>query len=122
MKTTQGEAVKAFGTLTAISKEQVSSTTAYKLFKLKKALSTIIEFQSEQEVTLAEQCGGSVSDDGRLNFPDDESRMLYAAKHKELEEMECEIGHERMKMSLREIPRMTIQSIELLDPYIDFEE
>jgi len=122
MKTTQGQAVRAFGSLAALDSLQTSSLVAFKLFKLKKSLKEIVEFQCEQEEKLAKQCGGEITEAGRLSLPDVESRMLYAEKHKELEEMECEIDYEKVTLSLSEFPRLTMQCIESLEPYIQFEE
>ena len=119
MKAKQGQAVLAYGVLNLMGKRQLNTGTAFKLFKLKKKLDDIVQFQAEQENNLAESCGGKI-ENGRLILPDDK-KAEYAEKHKEIAEAECEID-ERISLPLREIPFSTIEEIEALDPFINFTE
>ena len=120
MKITQGQAVSAFTVLKSMGRRQLNPNTAFQLFKLKKKLEDIVEFQIEQENNLAESLGGTI-DNGRLNLPDDKLKE-YAEKHKEISDTECEIDTEKVTLSLGEIPTITIDEIEALDPVITFIE
>jgi len=120
MKVKQGQAVLAFGVLNLMGKRQLNTGTAFRLFKLKKKLDDVVEFQIEQENSLAESLGGKI-ENGRLILPDDK-KAEYAEKHKAIAEAECEVDSERISLPLREIPFSTIEEIEALDPFIEFTE
>lgn len=120
MKVTQGQAVLAYRVLNLMGKRQLNTGTAFRLFKLKKNLDDIVEFQIEQENSLAESLGGKI-DNGRLILSDDKITE-YNETHKVIAETECEIDTERISVSLMEIPFSTIEEIEALDPFINFTE
>lgn len=120
MKVKQGQVVLAFGVLNLMGKRQLNTGTAFRLFKLKKKLEEIVEFQIEQENRLAESLGGSI-ENGKLNLPSDK-QVEYSEKHKEIADAECEIDIDRVSIPLKEIPFSTIEEIEALDPFINFTE
>lgn len=121
MNITQGKAVRAYSTLVAIGKRQLNTGTAFKFFKLKKALDPILEFQSEQEQNLAKELGGEFAENGRLMLPE-EKRVEYKVRHKELEETECEVNADRISIPISELPYATIDEIDALDPFVEFTE
>lgn len=120
MKLTQGQAVEAFAVLKSMGRRQLQTGTAFQLFRLKKKLEEVVQFQVEQENQLAETLGGSI-DNGRLILPE-EKRQEYVEKHKEIIGTECEVDIEKIGLSLGEIPFATIEEIEALDPVITFKE
>ena len=120
MKITQGQAVSAFAVLKSMGRRPINPNTAFQLFRLKKKLEEVVEFQIEQENNLAESLGGSI-DNGKLNIPDDKMKE-YAEKHKEISETECEIDTEKVSLSICEFPSITIDEIEALDTVITFIE
>ena len=122
MKTTQGKAVSAFSALTNIARNPMKSFAAYKLFRLRKALSPILEFQGEQEQKLVAELGGSVDENGQIRFADTNKLKEYTAKHKELESLECEIETERITMMPKELPDISLADMESLEPFIDWKE
>lgn len=117
----QGEAVRAFAILGAMGQQQLSTAVAYKLFKLRKALSTVVEFQSEQERNLAEELGGGFDERGKLNLPD-EAKPEYDKRHKELADSECEVECDKVKLKMSDIPVMSMDVIDALDQFIEFTE
>ena len=96
--------------------------TAYKLFRLKKAVGLIVEFQSEQERKLIHELGGSVADSGAILIDDKEKRIEYAKRHKELEELECDVNIEKMVMHMKEVPEIAMQDMETLEEFIEWKE
>ena len=121
METTQAKAVSAFSTLARLSQKPMPSFAAYKLFRLKKALAPVVEFQSEQEVKIVEELGGTVSETGAITI-DDKGRQEYIKRHKELEEMTCDIDTEKISMFMKELPELTMADLESLDAFIDWKE
>lgn len=121
MKTTQRQAVMAFVTLNQMSAKSMNSFTAYKLFKLKKALKDTVDFQAEQEIKLANELGGEITEDGRLNLPEGKTQE-YRDKHKELEDMECEIDREKTEIHMKELPNISMADMEILEPFIEWKE
>lgn len=122
MKTTQGKAVAAFTTLAMMARRTMPTLAAYKLFKLKKALADIVDFQSEQEMKLIEELGGSISDSGQLQLDTKEKRKEYAERHKELEAMECEVPTEKICMWMKELPELSLADMEALDEFVIWKE
>lgn len=121
METTQGKAVAAFTTLAQMSRKPMTSFAAYKLFRLKKALAPVVEFQSEQEIKIVEELGGTVSDTGAINL-DGDKRAEYFTRHKELEELKCDVSTEKLSMFMKELPDLTMADMESLDDFIDWKE
>lgn len=124
MKTTQGKAVGALIAINRISRQQMPSFAAYKLFRLRKKLKDTAEFQGEQEEKLVAELGGTIDDLGRVTFTENkaEKEVEYATRHKELEEMECEIDTERIMMTFKEIREISPADIEALDEFIEWKE
>lgn len=122
MVTTQGKAVAAFATLNQMARKPMHSLTAYKLFRLKKAVGLIVEFQSEQERKLIHELGGTVADSGAILIDDKEKRIEYAKRHKELEELECDVNIEKMVMHMKEVPEIAMADMETLEEFIEWKE
>ena len=122
MKTTQGKALAAYTNLLMMSKKPMNSLTSYKLFKIKKALADIMEFQAEQERKLVADHGGSINESGRVLFTDKAKEAEYSKAFKELKALECEVNVEPVEMNPVEIPDMSISDIEILSPFIEWKE
>lgn len=126
MKTTQGKAVNALIAINRISGQKMPSFAAYKLFRLRKKLKDVAEFQGEQEEKLVEELGGKINDLGRITWNDPNEKATkdaeYAKRHKELEDMECEIDTEKIMMTFKEISEITPQDLEALDEFIEWKE
>lgn len=122
METTQGKAVVAFTTLSRMSQKTLPSFAAYKLFKLKKALAPVVEFQTEQEVKLVEEIGGEISDKGAISFTEQAQREEFFQKHKELEELPCDVATEKIVMHMKELPDLSMADMDALDDFIEWKE
>lgn len=122
METTQGKAVAAYVTLAQMGKKPMNSFAAYKLFRLKKALAPIIEFQSEQEMKIVEELGGRITEAGAIMIEDKDKRREYNERHKELENMACDVNTERISMFMKELPELSVADMETLDEYIEWKE
>ena len=122
MKTTQGKVVAAFTALNKMARRPMNSFAAYKLFRLKKALRDIVDFQTEQEQKLIGELGGAFTDEGNAKFETTEKANEFIKRHKELEGMECEIEAERISMFMKEIPEISLAEMEVLETFIDWKE
>ena len=122
MKTKQGKVTVAFRAILNVAQQPLPSFAAFKLFRLKKALQEIIDFQAEQEQKITEELGGSIDAMGRFHFENDEKSKQFLERHKELDDMECEIGTERISMFMKEIPEISISDMEALDEFIEWKE
>ena len=122
MKTTQGKAVASFSALTKMARRPMGSFAAFKLFRLRKALRDIVDFQTEQEQKLLEELGGAFTDEGNAKFDTTEKADEFVKRHKELENMECEIETERIAMYMKEIPEISLAEMEILETFIDWKE
>ena len=69
-----------------------SSTTARKLFNLKKLLEPNFEFYAEEEKKLIDALGGTVAEDGSILFADQQEGLTKLQEgRKELLSSECDI-------------------------------
>ena len=93
MKTTLKTAVNAAQIVSRLNGIRMkSSTTARKLFNLKKLLEPNFEFYAAEEKKLIEELGGTVSSDGAILFADQEAGMDKLEEgRRELLDSECEI-------------------------------
>lgn len=122
METTQGKAIAAYGTLAQLGRKTMPSFAAYKLFRLKKALSPMIEFQTEQEEKLVDELGGRITETGVILFAEKEKQAEYAKRHRELEALACEVETERIRMYMKELPEISPEQMEALDEFIEWKE
>lgn len=123
MKTTQGKTISAFSALAGLSRKPMNSFTAYKLFKLKKALAPVIEFQSEQEEKLVAEHGGQITENGQIMIADPEKRKAFNAAHRELGELECDVDIPgKISLAMKEITDISVADMEALDDFIEWRE
>ena len=69
-----------------------------------------------------EELGGSITETGEILLEDKEKRAEYASRHRELEEMECEIDTKRIIMTMKELPDLSLADMEALDEFIEWRE
>ena len=125
METTQGKAVNAYTALARMSQKPMNSFAAFKLFKLKKTLAPIVEFQSEQEQKLVEEIGATITEFGAIVWDkkkEAQQRKEYADRHKELEDMPCDVETKKITMFMKEIPEITIADMDALTEFIEWKE
>lgn len=120
MKTTQRRAVIAYSTLTAMGQRDLPTATALSLFRLRRALKEIVDFQSEQEQKLAKKLGVTISEQGVFQYPDAETRAKFAKEHDALVATECDVSADPVEVSINEIDRLSMNEIESLDGFVIF--
>ena len=121
MKTTQRKATIACRTINGMSRTQLKSPLAFKLYMMKKALMNAVDFQAEEEEKLAESLGVKISETGQFLFPDQETQVKFMKAHNEMLDAEAEIPAEPINVSVKDIPEISIAEIEALDGFINFE-
>ena len=121
MKTTQEKALNAYAALNRMSQRNMNSFTAYKLFKLKKALQDPVDFRIEQERKMIEELGGTLTETGQAVL-ESESQKTFSEKVKELNALECEIEREKTVIFLAEIKDISLAEIEALEDFIEWKE
>ena len=122
METTQGKAIAAYGTLAQLGRKTMPSFAAYKIFRLKKALAPVLEFQTELEDKLVEELGGKITETGVILFAEKENQAEYARRHRELEAIGCEVDTARIQMTMKELPEISPEQMEALDDFIEWKE
>ena len=121
MKTTQEKALNAYAALNKMAQRNMNSFTAYKLFKLKKALQDPVDFRIEQERKMIEELGGTMTETGQAVL-ENESQKAFNEKVKELNALECEIEREKTVIFLAEIKDITLAEMEALENFIEWKE
>ena len=119
IKTTQGKALNAYSTINRI-RNKIRGKDALNLFHLKNVLQENVDFQVEQERSLVEEYGGTVTETGAVLIEDKDRRLEFQQAYRELQEMECEVKTEPLTMSIDRNPDITLDDIEQLDGFIIF--
>ena len=119
IKTTQGKALNAYSTINRI-RNKIKGKDALNLFHLKNVLQENVDFQVEQERSLVEEYGGTVTETGAVLIEDKDRRLEFQQAYRELQEMECEVKTEPLTMSIDRNPDITLDDIEQLDGFIIF--
>lgn len=122
MKTTQKNVMAAFLVIAKMQTKPMPSLTAYKLFKLKKALADNVEFQAEEEKKLVDELKGTISPDGNITFEKPVDQVAFLSKRAEMEKLECDIGIKRVTFKADELPELSVADIEALDDFIELTE
>lgn len=120
IKTTMNEAFNAYLTLSRI-RSKVKGMDALHLFHLKNMLQESVDFQNEEEGKLIEEAGGVITDNGTIIIADPEKKKAYMKARKELAEMQTEVQTEPVKVNLERNPDITMEEIELLQGFVEFE-
>lgn len=119
IKTTQGKALNAYSTINRI-RNKIKGKDALNLFHLKNVLQENVDFQVEQERSLVEEYGGTVTETGAVLIEDKDRRLEFQQAYRELQEMECEVKTEPLTMSIDRNPDVTLDDIEQLQDFIIF--
>lgn len=119
MKTTQDKVLTAYSALMRIRKV-VRGRDALDLFHLKNQLQENIDFQSEEEMRLIEEYGGTVTNEGIVLIADDEKKRAFAKAIGDLRKMEVEVKADKPIIHLEQNPEITMEDIEQLDAFVTF--
>lgn len=122
MKTTQKKVMSAFMVITRMQTKPMPSLTAYKLFRLKKALADNVEFQAEEEKKLVDELKGTISPKGNITFEKPVDQVAFLSKRLEMEKLECDVGIDRVAFKANELPELSVADIEALDDFIEITE
>ena len=118
-KTTQGKATRAYLTLDRMGNRTLPANAAFRLFKVKKALQSAFEFETEEEKKYLAEFGGELKD-GFVNFETPEKAKGFETKKKELDSMEIEVEVEVPTIRLEEMKEVTISELEALEGFVNF--
>ena len=115
---TQGDAVRAYGAIVRMG-QKATGAAAFTLFRLKKSLQEIFEFQNEEEQKLVQKYGGQMIDNGLVVIADKEQREQFQKEVENLHGMECDI--QPVTIPAAAIPEISLAEIEALDGFVIFE-
>ena len=116
---TQGEAVKAYKAIIRMG-NKAAGEAAFSLFRMKKQLKEIVDFQSEEEEKLIKKHGGAVTEAGQVIIVDPKEREAFLKEREEIEKMECNVAPVIIRAD--NIPEITLAEIEALDGFVNFTE
>ncbi len=104
IKTTVGRAMELFVALEEIRGQKMKKESAKKVFDMRNKVKSVFEFYNEQQKEVIERMGLSVSDDGKINFKNDISKVrAYQDEMEELRNVEQDIDIEKIDLSNEEI-------------------
>ena len=118
----QGKMIEAYKTLESIKGNKLSTVTAMRLFKLKKALLPAYEFQLERERLIFDKFAPEL-DNGILKFKSKEDKQDFEAALTELSNAETGTEVEPVHISVDEVSlQLSMEDIEHLDGFVIFED
>ena len=116
----QKQALKAYTTIIAMGK-RVRGKAAFGLFRLKKDLKEVIDFQAEEEMKLIEKYGGTIMEGGIVTIEDEEKRLAFLKEKEELGEMDIDQEINPVTIGTDSITDINIWEIEALEGFVNFE-
>lgn len=118
----QGRLIEAYKALETLKSNKLSTVTAMRLFKLKKALQPAYEFQIEREKIIFEKYAPELAD-GVLKFKSKEDKMDFEAALSELSNAETGTEIKPVHISANESTmQLSMEDVEHLDGFVIFEE
>lgn len=122
MKISQKKLIMAYNAVGELTSAKMPVKTALFLYRLKQALEPAYQAEVSAERKLVEDYGAVVGEDGRVDFPNTESREGFIQSMVELNSAEVEIEIEKPAISTASIDgNVTMQTIEALDGLVIFE-
>ena len=115
-----GKAIDALEALRKINRQDTSTTTARRVFELKKTFETAAEFMQQEEEKILANYTYENKGDGRIQFSDVETANKYRAERKALAESEFEIDYKPIRIHAIEGIRISGEDVGALDGIIEF--
>ena len=124
MKTTLAKVVDGARIISRLNRVTMrSTTTARKIFSLKKLLEPGFEFYAEEEKKLIDKLGGAISEDGTILFADEDGYKKLAEGRKELFDTEWDVPIDKpIIFHDSEVVPVSGEDIEKLEGLADFKE
>lgn len=120
IKTTQGRIIDAMGAISRL-RQKARGVDALALFRMRNVLQEHVTFQAEEERKLIDECGGTILENGMVRIEDTEKRNKFNEEYRKLLNLEVEVKTEPVKVLVDRIPDITLEDIEQLNGFIDFE-
>ncbi len=120
MKIQHYKAIAAIRVLQELGNKNLPAKVSFGLFKVRRGLLPVWEFQVEQENKLLDKYGEDIGD-GRKQIKSEEGRKAFDAMLFDLNSQEEDIDFEPITMPLPDI-NMSIDQIEILSEFINFTE
>ena len=111
------QAITAQRELYLISGKVRDTTTAKRLFNLRKKLDDAVEFVVERQKANMEQTGVTYDEAGQWIYPDPETRKIFDDANNDLLESNVEI--EPVTAKAEAIPGLSINDIAALDGFVE---
>lgn len=115
-----GKAIDALEALRKINRQDTSTTTARRVFELKKKFESAAEFMQQEEGKILAHYTYENKGNGRIEFADVETANKYRAERKALSDEEYEIEFKPIKIHAIEGIRVSGEDVGNLDGIIEF--
>lgn len=118
----QVKIVNAYGVTDALSNDTTISLKAkWALYSLRKALAQHYEFQTQENNRLLEKYKGKYDPTTKLIiFETPDIAKEFSDEHNALDNLEIDLKVDKQKLSLNDIPKITVKQIEDLEDFIEF--
>lgn len=123
----QKDIIKAYKAIEKYEQKPIPLKASYALFKTKKLIQDQIDFQNKEEREIYKKYKPTPQEDGSLKFDSQEKAVEFAkefdAKIKEIIDIDVDLGEfKKFKIPVDQIIDISVEDIEALEPFIDFEE
>lgn len=115
-----GKAMNALEALRKINRQNTSTTTARRVFELKKKFETAAEFMQQEEEKILARYKYEDKGNGRIEFADVETANKYRAERKALAESEFEIEYKPIRIHEIEGIRISGEDVGDLEGIVEF--
>lgn len=119
---TQYQLLQATPMLQKLSQYKLPIKTVYALYNLMKKAEECRAFFVEQEQKLVKEFNGTVNEEGKISFDNQENFKEFVAKYNELKSLEVDAAAVALKISDLGDQTITVADMAALDGVINFEE
>ena len=114
---TNRQALTAYTTICRLG-QRASGKAAFALFRLKRQLKEVVDFQGEEQEKLVAQCGGKIAETGLILIDDEEQQKRFREMDDELGRMEVDL--QPIELPENSVPDITLAEIEALEGVVNF--
>lgn len=119
---TQGNLIRAYKAVNALTEQRLPLPISYKLFKLKKSLQPVWDFQLQEEERIFNLYPPTDREGNQYKFATPEDAQGFREAFKELREMESDIEFKPLNLPMLESMNLSGEEIDALTDVIFFTE
>ena len=123
----QSKVIRAYKSITTLYEQKLPLTISHKLWMLRQKLTPTWEFQNEKEQEVIRKYNPTIGEDGSVSFKDNDEAIKFRDEYlktcNELADLDVDIDNDKkIVLKLDDKLELSVEDIEALSEFVDFEE